>query len=115
MVWPESLAEPASIPRALRAPGIGSAAAGELAVNAVLPVALGARLWAEDAALARYRALPAPAPYGQLRSLERWLRAGDHAPLARAAALQGALQLHATVRAATAAPAPSPSRVLINA
>ena len=94
-VWPESLAEPASIPRALRAPGIGSAAAGELAVNAVLPVALGARLWAEDAALARYRALPAPAPYGQLRSLERWLRAGDHDPLARAAALQGALQLHA--------------------
>ena len=94
-VWPESLAEPASIPRALRAPGIGSAAAVELAVNAVLPVALGARLWPEEAALARYRDLPAPAPYGQLRSLGGWLRTGDDDPLARAAALQGALQLHA--------------------
>ena len=94
-VWPDALAEPASIPRALRAPGIGSAAALELAVNAVLPVALGARLWPEEAALARYRALPAPAPYGQIRSLGGWLRTGDDDPLARAAALQGALQLHA--------------------
>ena len=93
--WPEALAEPASIPRSLRAPGIGAGAALELAVNAVLPAALGARLWPEDAALERFRALPAPAPYGQLRSLAGWLSAAEDAPLARAAALQGALQLHA--------------------
>lgn len=92
--WPESLSAPASIPRALRAPGIGAATALELAVNAVLPVALGARLWPEEAALARFRALPAPAPYGQLRSLGGWLRGGEGDPLGRAAALQGALQLH---------------------
>lgn len=93
--WPDSLAEPASIPRALRVPGIGASAALELAVNAVLPVALGARLWPEDDALDRFRALPAPAPYGQLRSLSGWLAAAEADPLARAAALQGALQLHA--------------------
>ncbi|MDE2669920.1 MAG: DUF2851 family protein [Chloroflexota bacterium] len=93
--WPEALAEPASIPRSLRAPGIGAGAALELAVNAVLPAALGARLWPEEAALDRFRALPAPAPYGQLRSLSGWLSAAEDAPLARAAALQGALQLHA--------------------
>lgn len=93
--WPEALAEPAAIPRALRAPGIGAAAAVELAVNAVLPVALGARLWSEEAALDRFRALPAPAPYGQLRSLAGWLGSAGGDPLARAAPLQGALRLHA--------------------
>lgn len=93
--WPEALTGPASIPRALRAPGIGAGAALELAVNAVLPVALGAGLWLEHAALDRFRALPAPAPYGQLRSLAGWLAAAEGAPLARAAALQGALRLHA--------------------
>lgn len=93
--WPEVLAEPASIPRALRAPGIGAGAALELAVNAVLPVALGARLWPREAALDRFRALPAPAPYGQLRSLAGWLGAAGGDPLARASALQGALRLHA--------------------
>ena len=93
--WPEALAAPASIPRALRAPGIGAAAALELAVNAVLPAALGAGLWPEEAALARFLALPAPAPYGQLRSLAGWLSAGEDDPLGRAATLQGALQLHA--------------------
>ncbi len=93
--WPEPLAGPGSIPRALRAPGIGAGAAVELAVNAVLPVALGARLWQEEATLERFRSLPAPAPYGQLRSLAGWLGAAGGDPLARAAALQGALQLHA--------------------
>lgn len=98
--WPETLAAPASVPRALRAPGIGSGAALELAVNAVLPAALGAGLWPEEAALARFRELPAPPPYGQLRPLAGWLGGGrDDAaagdPLARAAALQGALLLHA--------------------
>ena len=93
--WPPPLAAPASIPRALRAPGIGAGAAVELAVNAVLPVALGAGLWPEDAALDRFRALPAPAPYGQLRSLSGWLGAAEEDPLGRAAALQGALRLHA--------------------
>ena len=93
--WPESLANPASIPRALRAPGIGGAAALELAVNAVLPVALGAGLWPAEEALDRFRALPAPPPYGQLRPLAGWLRGSGGDPLARAAALQGALRLHA--------------------
>ncbi len=93
--WPKALATPAAIPRALRAPGIGAAAALELSVNAVLPVALGARLWPAEDALLRYRTLPAPAPYGQLRSLAGWLQNGEGDPLARAAALQGALQLHA--------------------
>ena len=93
--WPGALADPAAVPRALRVPGVGAAAALELAVNAVLPVALGCALWPEEAAVARFRALPAPAPYGQIRPLAGWLRSGERDPLARAAALQGALQLHA--------------------
>ncbi len=93
--WPEALATPASLPRALRAPGIGASAALELAANAALPVALGSHLWPEDAALARYRTLRAPAPYGQLRPLSTWLRSDNTNPLASACALQGALQLHA--------------------
>ena len=67
----------------------------ELAANAALPVALGSHLWPEDAALARYRTLRAPAPYGQLRPLSTWLRSDNTNPLASACALQGALQLHA--------------------
>lgn len=93
--WPAALAGPAAVPRALRAPGIGAGAALELTVNAVLPVALGAGLWPEPEALDRFRALPAPAPYGQLRPLAGWLGGGDANPFARAAALQGALRLHA--------------------
>ncbi len=93
--WPESLAAPASIPRALRAPGIGAGTSVELAVNAVLPVAIGARLWPGGDALDRFRALAAPASYGQLRPLGGWLGAGGRDPFARAAALQGALLLHA--------------------
>ncbi len=92
--WPEALAAPAGVPRALRAPGVGAAAALELAVNAVLPVALGARRWPEAEALARFRALPAPAVYGQLRPLAGWLGGDGRAPFARAAALQGGLRLH---------------------
>lgn len=94
-VWPEALAAPAAAPRALRVPGIGADAALELTVNAVLPAALGADVWPAREALDRFRALPAPAPYGQLRPLARWLGAGGGAPLARAAALQGGLDLHA--------------------
>ncbi len=93
-VWPEALADPAAAPRALRVPGIGAAAALELTVNAVLPAALGARLWPADEAIARFRALPAPAAYGQLRPLAGWLGGGGRDPFARAAALQGGLRLH---------------------
>ena len=60
--WPAALTAPTAVPRALRAPGIGAAAATELAVNAVLPVAFGAGLWPEGEVLDRFRALPAPRP-----------------------------------------------------
>ena len=93
--WPALLPSAEALPQALRAPGIGVATALELAVNAVLPVALGAGIWSEGASLARFAALPAPAVYGQLRSLAGWLERGEEAPFARAAALQGGLRLHA--------------------
>lgn len=76
-------------------PGIGAALTSELVVNAVLPVALAAGLWPEEAAIASYLALRSPGTYGKLRSLEGWLASGGTRPFPGAARLQGALLLHA--------------------
>jgi hypothetical protein len=89
--WP--LASPVGLPERLRVPGLGRGLAIELAVNAVLPVALAAGAWPEEDVLAAYRALPSPGTYGRLRPLERWLGGGAR-PFASAAALQGGLLLH---------------------
>jgi hypothetical protein len=77
--------------RSLRVPGIGRETAVELAVNAVLPVALASGEWGEDRAIAALRSLRSPGTYGKLRRLEGWLAA----PFDSAAALQGGLLLHA--------------------
>jgi hypothetical protein len=77
--------------RALRVPGIGRETAIELAVNAVLPVALASGRWTEEEASTVLRALPSPGTYGKLRRLEGWLGA----PFDSAAALQGGLLMHA--------------------
>ena len=92
---PRPSPRPPPFPAPCARPGIGAAAALELAVNAVLPVALGARLWPEEAVLARYRALPAPAPTASSAPSAAGSEPAMDDPLARAAALQGALQLHA--------------------
>ncbi|MCC7364328.1 MAG: DUF2851 family protein [Dehalococcoidia bacterium] len=101
-LWPGVIAgfPPALIPAALlpalRQPGIGRAAAIELAVNAVLPVALASGAWSEEDIAAAFAALPGPGTYGKLRRLEGWLGAGAAPkPFATARALQGGLLLHA--------------------
>jgi hypothetical protein len=93
--WPALT--PGDLPAALRVPGAGRAAAIELSVNAVLPVALAAGLWPEAEAEDLYARLPSPGTYGRLRRLEGWLRGGDAAarPFAGARALQSGLLLHA--------------------
>lgn len=88
--WPAPLAEPAQLPRPLAVPGLGRAAAIELAVNAVLPAGVAAGVWSEEAALALLRRLPSPGTYGLLRPLEGWLGGRFRT----AAALQGAILLH---------------------
>ncbi|HET7737070.1 MAG TPA: DUF2851 family protein [Tepidiformaceae bacterium] len=94
--WPAALAhplDPRALLRTLRVEGIGRPVAIELAVNAVLPVALASGLLPESAAHATLRALPSPGTYGRLRRLESWLATGSR-PFTSAAALQGALLLH---------------------
>ena len=93
--WPAALAEGPLPPRALAAPGIGRAAAIELCVNAVLPVALAAGAWQAGAVEAAWAALPSPGTYGKLRRLEGWLSPGGEPAFATAARLQGGLLLHA--------------------
>lgn len=88
--WPAALAPTAGL-APLRAPGVGRASAVELAVNAVLPVALAAGCWSEGEAAAALAALPSPGTYGRLRRLEGWLGR----PFTSAATLQGGLLLHA--------------------
>jgi hypothetical protein len=77
----------------LRVEGAGRGLAIELAVNAVLPVALAAGAWPEDEAVAAFASLPSPGTYGKLRRLEGWIGGGR--TFTGAAALQGALLLHA--------------------
>ena len=90
--WPESLLPEADLLRP-RPPGIGRATLIELAVNAVLPVAVASGCWSEAAALETLCALPSPGTYGRLAPLERWL-GRESRPFATAARLQGALLLH---------------------
>lgn len=90
--WPERLALRADLLRP-RPPGIGRATMIELAVNAILPVALAAGRWPETAALDALSSIPSPGTYGRLGSLERWL-GRDSRPFSTAARLQGALLLH---------------------
>lgn len=89
--WPPGLA-PGTGPRALRVPGVGAGTAVELTLNAVLPVALAARAWPEEAVEAAFAALPSPGTYGQLRPLEGWLTGGGK-PFRGARELQGGLLL----------------------
>lgn len=81
--------------RDLAAPGAGRAMAIELAVNAVLPVALASGAIPEREVEAAWFALPTPGTYGKLRRLEGWLGGSEARPFAAAAHLQGALLLHA--------------------
>lgn len=90
--WPETLSPGANL-LAPRPPGLGRSAAIELAVNAVLPVALAASAWPEAAVEEAWRTLSSPGTYGRLRPLERWLSA-EGRPFATAARLQGGLLLH---------------------
>ncbi|MGI8927189.1 MAG: hypothetical protein ACR2HN_11170, partial [Tepidiformaceae bacterium] len=76
-------------------PGLGRAAAIELAVNAILPVALASGAWPPAAAEAALAALPSPGTYGRLRRLEGWLASGGERPFGSVARLQGGLLLHA--------------------
>lgn len=91
--WPAALTPPLSWKLAA-APGIGRSAAVELMVNAVLPVALAAGLWEEDAVAAAWRELPSPGTYGRLKTLEGWLGGATAPPFDSAARLQGGLLLH---------------------
>jgi len=90
--WPGGLRE-GKLPR-LRVGGLGRSAAIELAVNAVLPVALASGAWDEAGIEAAWRALPSPGTYGRLKRLERWLGHAGGRPFATAARLQGGLLLH---------------------
>lgn len=92
--WPAML-EPDRLIPALRAEGIGRSLAIELAVNAVLPVALASGAWSEEPIESAFAALPSPGTYGKLRRLEGWLSASGEKPFRSARALQGGLLLHA--------------------
>lgn len=91
--WP--LEPGAPLLAALRVEGAGRGLAIELAINAVLPVALASGAWPADVVEAAWRSLPSPGTYGLLRPLERWLGAGGARPFTTAARLQGGLLLHA--------------------
>lgn len=95
--WPVALAgqDVRTLLRALTAPGIGRGTAVELAVNAVLPVALAAGAWPEATVGSAFAALPSPGTYGKLKRLEGWLAHGGDRPFRGARALQGGLLLHA--------------------
>lgn len=92
--WPAALGRPPAAFQALAAPGIGAALAAELAVNAVLPVALAAGRWPAAECRAALSRLRAPAPYGRLARLDGWLTRDGTRPFRDAAALQGGLALH---------------------
>jgi hypothetical protein len=87
IAWPASLTPAKPLPTV---PGVGRPTAIELAVNAVLPVALASAAWPESTIEAAWRRLPSPGTYGKLRRLEGWLAA----PFATASRLQGGILLH---------------------
>ena len=106
--WPLSLVAGHAVPRPLPA-GLGRGTAIELAINAVLPLALAGQLWPEADIEAAWLALASPGTYGKLRPLAGWLGAVGRAPgdgerearpgrpktpFGTAARLQGALLLH---------------------
>jgi hypothetical protein len=90
--WPGALDPGGALPRPLPA-GMGRASAIELAVNAVLPVALAAGVWSEAEVVTAWESLPSPGSYGRVRRLEGWL-GGAGKPFMSASALQGGLLLH---------------------
>lgn len=92
--WPSSLRAEPGLEKRLRAGGIGRSLAIELAVNAVLPVALASGEWPEASCESTLAALPTPGTYGSLKPLERWLGSGGRKPFSSAAGLQAGLLLH---------------------
>jgi hypothetical protein len=115
--WPATLAPGAELLACLRRAGLSRQLGIEVAVNAVLPVAMAAREWPEEAVIAVWNGLPSPGTYGRLRRLEGWIggaggrrgggglegslgqaQPGGHGaltPFARAGRLQGGLLLQA--------------------
>jgi hypothetical protein len=93
--WPGALSAGVDLLPLLRGAGLSRQAAIEVAVNAVLPVALAGREWPEAAVVAAWNGLPSPGTYGRLRRLEGWIGAGQVPPFARAGRLQGGLLLQA--------------------
>ena len=92
--WPEDLIAGSALPRPLPA-GVGRGTAIELAVNAVLPVALAAGAWPEAEIERAWQALPSPGTYGKLRRLEGWLGTGAEHRVGSGARLQGAILVQA--------------------
>jgi hypothetical protein len=92
--WPPGLCAEPHLVRQLRTSGIGRALAIELAVNAVLPIALASGEWPEEDCEATLAALPSPGTYGSLKRLERWLGSNGIKPFSSAATLQAGLLLH---------------------
>ncbi len=91
--WPQRLT-PDCAPLKSPPQGIGRGTAIELAVNAILPVALASGAWPEAAVEAAWWALPSPGTYGKLRRLEGWLGTPSGRPFTSASRLQGAILLH---------------------
>ena len=92
--WPAQLSAEGLLAGIVHA-GLGRGSAIELAANAVLPVALAAGVWPEQAVATAWLELPSPGTYGKLRPLERWLghpRPGPLAPAEPGAAPSPALQ-----------------------
>ncbi len=81
--------------QAWRVPPLGQDRALEVVLNAVLPFAAGV-LGLREQALALARGLPAVAPYGKTRFLERNLAEGRRRLARRALEQQGLLSLHAS-------------------
>jgi hypothetical protein len=94
--WPARLPAGTELLRPLPA-GIGRGTAIELALNAILPVALACGEWSEEESEAAWLALPSPGTYGKLRFLEGWLTPPAESfprPFTTAARLQGGIALH---------------------
>ena len=92
--WPSPLAAGCALPNALTVEGVGRAQALELAVNALLPVALASHAWNDQEVERQFDRLPAPGTYGLLQPLRGWLTRDGARPFATAQALQGGLTLH---------------------
>ena len=91
--WPPALG-PSTTWKAASVPGIGRSAAIEVAVNAILPVALASGALPEAAIEDAWRALPSPGTYGRLTRLQSWLGGEAAPPFTTPSRLQGGLLLH---------------------